>query len=77
MRSVGFFAESFFSIGFVCTVIPFEPHDFAVSFESKDMCGDPIKEPSIVATHDRTATELFKAFFQGPECVDVEVEGEF
>ena len=73
MRALGFLSQAPLSVSLVVGVIPVEPHDLAIAFESEGMSGDPIEKPAVVADDERRTAELVKRLFEGAERVDVEV----
>ena len=75
MRALGFLSQAPLSVSLVVRVIPVEPHDSAIAFESEDMSGDPIEKPAVVADDERRTAELVKRFLEGAERVDVEIVG--
>ena len=63
----------FASPRFVLTEVAFEPPHLAVALEGKDVCGNSVEKPSIVADDDGASRERFEGIFERTQCVDIEV----
>ena len=63
------------AIRFIFRPVPLEKRYTAVPFKGEDMGGDAIQKPSIVADDHRTAAEIKKGFFQGPQGVHIQIVG--
>ena len=66
-------AETFFSIRLVFGIVSFKPDDFTVSLEGKDVGGNSIQEPAVMADYHDTTGEIFQGVFQCPHGVYVEI----
>jgi len=55
MRLVGLRAKATLAVGFVVTVVAFEPDYLTVAFEGQHVCCDAVQKPAVVANHDRAA----------------------
>ena len=58
-------------------VVAFEPCDFSMSFEDKQMRADTVQEETVVADNHRAAGERAKRVFQNTHRVDVQIVGRF
>ena len=58
LRLISVDAESFFAVFLVLGVIPVKPVHFAVAFESKNVCGNPIQKPAIMRDDNGTAGKV-------------------
>ena len=66
-------AETFLSIRLVFGIVSFKPDDFAVALEGKDVGGNSVKKPAVVADYHDTTGEIFQGVFQCPHGVYVEI----
>ena len=58
-------------------IVAFEPCDFSMSFEDKQMRADAVQEETIVADDHRATRERAKGIFQNTHRVDVQVVRRF
>ena len=56
---IRFRAESGLLILFVVRVVPLKPDNLGVALESKNMGGEAIEEPAVVADNYGTTAEIF------------------
>src|SRR6186713_1965015 len=73
----GFFALAPLQIFHVVLEVTFEPYDFRVAFESQNVGGDAIQEPTVVRYDNCAAREGQQGLFQGTQGLDVQVVGGF
>jgi hypothetical protein len=64
VRLVSGCTETRFPVCFIFGIIPIKPDDLAVPLKGKDMSGDPVKKPSVVAYHDSAAGKVFKSLLK-------------
>ena len=58
-------------------IVTFEPCDFSMSFENKQMRADAVQEETVVADDHRATRERTKRVFQYTHRVDVQVVRRF
>lgn len=71
--SIGLRPQTFGALLFVDPIVTFTPDHRALWFKSQNMCRDSIKEPTIMADHNRAAAEIGQAFFEGPQGIDIQI----
>ena len=57
--------------------VALEPFDMAVAFERKDMRGDTVEEPAVMADNHRAAGEILERLLERAQRIDVEIVGRF
>ena len=70
-------AQSLLAVFLVVGIVTFKPDNFGISLESKDMGGNPIEKPAIMADNHRTPAKVFQRLFQRTERIDIEIVGGF
>ena len=66
-------AETFFPVLLVFGIVSFKPDDFTVSLEGKDVGGNPVQKPAVMADHHDTTGEIFQSVLQCTHGVYVEI----
>src|SRR5712664_93788 len=75
MRDDGILPQPAHLVFFIILEIAFEPFDMAVAFEGKDVGGDTVEEPAVMADDHGAAGEILQRLFQRAQRVDVEIVG--
>src|SRR3989304_1616975 len=66
-------AERFFPICLVFGIVSLKPDDFTIALEGKDVGGNPVQKPAVMADYHDTTGEIFQGVFQGSHGVYVEI----
>jgi hypothetical protein len=70
-------AQPFLAVFLVIGIVTFKPDNLGIPLESKDMSGNPIEEPAVMADDHRTPAKMFQRLFKGAERIDIEIVGGF
>src|SRR4051812_26620578 len=77
VRLVRVGTQTLLAIDFVVAEVAFEPPHLAVTFEGQNVGSNAIEEPTIMARHQYTTRKRQQGFFQGSQCVDIQIIGRF
>ena len=68
-------AQAFLPVSLIVRIVAFEPDDLAFTLKGKDVGGDAIQKPAVVADHYRTAGKILQGLFKGPHGVHIKIIG--